>query len=197
MTLVTEVATRALKAAWFQKWFVHRRIRPEEYGARVHNHLTGRASYPLHGEILEAPVVERVRSHWGSYLLPVAFPEGCPAHPSYAAGHATVAGACVTILKAFFDESYVLAFPVVANADGTDLVPYEGPELTVGGELDKLAANIGIGRNGAGVHWRSDYAVSVALGEAVALSVLEEQKHCYNEDFQWTLTRFDGTTVNL
>ena len=30
-------------------------------------------------------------------------------HPAYGAGHATVAGACVTILKAFFDTSAVLA----------------------------------------------------------------------------------------
>ena len=27
-TLLAEVTTRALKAAWFQKWFVHRRLRP-------------------------------------------------------------------------------------------------------------------------------------------------------------------------
>src|SRR6185369_2242702 len=29
LSLVTEVATRALKAVWYQKWFVHRRLRPE------------------------------------------------------------------------------------------------------------------------------------------------------------------------
>src|SRR6185437_2656044 len=28
-TLLCEVATRALKAVWYQKWFVHRRLRPE------------------------------------------------------------------------------------------------------------------------------------------------------------------------
>jgi hypothetical protein len=197
MTLVTEVATRALKAAWYQKWFVHRRLRPEEFGARVHNRLTGRASYPLHEEILGSQAAERVRERWGTYLLPVAFPEGCPAHPSYAAGHATVAGACVTVLKAFFDESFQLSFPVVPDAEGTSLVPYDGPALTAGGELDKLAANVAIGRNGAGVHWRSDYAESIALGEAVAVGVLEEQKRCYNEPFELSLTRFDGTRVTI
>jgi hypothetical protein len=197
MTLVTEVATRALKAAWFQKWFVHRRLRPEEFGARVHNHLSGLATYPLSPEILESPVVEEIHSRFGSYLLPQAFPEGCPAHPSYAAGHATVAGACVTVLKAFFDESFTIVSPVVPSADGTELEPYVGPEITVGNELDKLAANVGIGRNGAGVHWRSDYSESIALGEAVAISVLQEQKLCFNEPFTCTLTRFDGTTITL
>jgi hypothetical protein len=46
-----------------------------------------------------------VHSLNGSYLMPMAFPEGCSQHPSYGAGHATVAGACTTILKAFFDET--------------------------------------------------------------------------------------------
>ena len=36
-------------------------------------------------------------------LLPMAFPEGSPMHPAYGAGHATVAGGCVTMLKAFFE----------------------------------------------------------------------------------------------
>ncbi len=42
LSLVTEVATRALKAVWYQKWFVHHRLRPEEYAGRVHNHHYGR-----------------------------------------------------------------------------------------------------------------------------------------------------------
>ena len=60
-----------------------------------------------------------------------------------------------------------------------------------------MAANVAIGRNGAGVHWRSDYTDSLKLGEAVALTVLEEQKACYNQSFRWTLTKFDGTTVTV
>jgi len=37
----------------------------------------------------------------GSSLLPLAFPEGSPLHPSYGAGHATVAGASVTSSRRF------------------------------------------------------------------------------------------------
>ena len=32
---LAEMATRALKAAWFHKWIVNLRLRPEEYGALV------------------------------------------------------------------------------------------------------------------------------------------------------------------
>jgi membrane-associated phospholipid phosphatase len=32
---------------------------------------------------------------------------GCPLHPSYPSGHATVAGACSVMLKAFFDENEI------------------------------------------------------------------------------------------
>jgi hypothetical protein len=197
LSLVTEVATRALKAVWYQKWSVHRRLRPEAMGGLVHQSRTGAASYPLNAEILNAKVLDRIHSAHGSYLLPVAFTEGSPTHPSYGAGHATVAGACVTILKAWFDEKFVLPGPVVPDSAGLTLVPYSGPALTVGHELDKLAANVAIGRNGAGVHYRSDYSESVRLGETVALTILEEQKSTYNETFSFTLTRFDGTTVTI
>ena len=109
----------------------------------------------------------------------MAFPEGSPTHPAYGAGHATVAGACVTILKAWFDENAPVANPVVASDDGEALVPYTGGDagrLTVGGELNKVAANIAIGRNMAGVHWRSDYFDSIRLGERVAICILEPAK---------------------
>ncbi len=197
LSLVTEVASRALKACWYQKWFVHRRLRPEAFGGLVHQTRTGMANRPIHPELLNASVLDHVYSANGSYLLPVAIPEGCPIHPSYAAGHATVAGACVTILKAWFDESTIIPHPVVPTPDGTTLVPYVGPSLTVGNELNKLAANVAIGRNTLGIHYRSDYWESLKLGEALAIGVLEEQKDTYNEGGAWTLTKFDGTTITI
>jgi hypothetical protein len=121
-------------------------------------------------------------------------------HPAYGAGHATVAGACVTILKAWFDESFVLPNPLQANAGGTALVPYTGMDagrITVGGELNKVAANISLGRNGAGVHWRSDYTESIKLGEQIAIGILQEQKLTYNEDYHMSLTKFDGTAITI
>ena len=111
-----------------------------------------------------------------------------------------MAGACVTVLKAWFDESHVLGEPVVPSAAGTALVPYTGPDanrLTVRGELNKVAANIAIGRNMAGVHWRTDYTASVRLGEEVAISVLRELKSVSHEDVSFTLSRFDGTTLRI
>src|SRR5262249_58631113 len=36
--LLPEVATRGLKATWNQKWFVHRRLRPEAFPRLVHPH---------------------------------------------------------------------------------------------------------------------------------------------------------------
>jgi hypothetical protein len=197
LSMLTEIATRALKAVWYQKWQVHRHLRPEAYGGRLHLRKIGFTPYPVHDEILSSPALDAVYRANRSYLLPMAFPEGSPTHPSYGAGHATVAGACTTMVKAFFDESFVIPHPVVPNSEGTALVPYSGPPLTAGNELDKVAANVGIGRNAAGVHWRSDYTQSLLLGEAVAISVLQEQKACYNQEFTWTLTKFDGTPITL
>lgn len=201
-TLLCEVSTRALKTVWNQKWFVHRRLRPEVFAERCDRRLYHGANYPVHSEILSSL---STNSRLGGYLpsgsafLPQAFPEGSPTHPSYGAGHATVAGACVTILKAMFDESFVIPNPVEADSTGQVLVPYSGSQnLTVGGELNKVAANVALGRNTAGVHWRSDATESMLLGEALAISILHEQKACYNETFNgYSLTKFDGTTITI
>jgi len=200
-TILCEVATRALHAVWYQKWQVHRRLRPEAFAARVHQTLNTGRTYPVHADILNSVSNSTRLGRYltsGNALLPMAFPEGSPTHPAYGAGHATVAGACVTILKAWFNESYVIANPVVPDFSGTTLLPYSGPALTIGGELNKIASNVAIGRNIAGVHWRSDATESLKLGEAVALSILKDQRATYNEAFRgFSLTKFDGTTVTV
>ena len=201
-TLLCEVSTRALKTVWNQKWFVHRRLRPEVFAARVDRTAFHGANYPVHQEILDSVASNARLGGYlggGNALLPQAFPEGSPTHPAYGAGHATVAGACVTILKAWFDESFVIPNPVEPDATGQVLVPYSGSEnLTVGGELNKIAANVALGRNTAGVHWRSDATESMLLGEKLAISVLKDQKLAYNEQFGgFTLTKFDGTTITV
>jgi hypothetical protein len=198
-TLVCEVSTRALKATWHQKWQVHRRLRPEEFGGRVHHQVTSNR-YPgvLHRDILESAAVDRVLSANGTGLMPMAFPEGSPTHPSYTAGHATVAGACVTILKWFYDERFIINQPVIPTPDGLDVVPYQGPPLTIGGELNKLASNIATGRNIAGVHWRSDARESLRLGEELAISILRDQRPLFPESYSGsTFTRFDGTKITV
>lgn len=207
-TLLCEVSTRALKAVWFQKWFVHRRLRPEVMAERVDRTLFAGAGYPVHSEILNSfNDSNRLKGFMpaGSALLPMAFPEGSPTHPAYGAGHATVAGACVTILKAWFNETTRLVDigldPLQPTDDGLSLVPYTGSDtgdLTVGGELNKIAANVALGRNVAGVHWRSDATESKKLGEAIAIGILKEQRACYNEVFNgFSLTKFDGTTITV
>ncbi len=208
INLVSEVATRALKAVWYQKWFVHRRLRPEAYAGLVHLFKIGKKpNYPIHPDAQNSSVLAKVFSHnekfnqgtGGTYLLPMAFPEGSPIHPAYGAGHATVAGTCVTILKALFDETYVIQNPMEPDpTDSTKLRKYNGEPLTVGGELNKLASNVAIGRNIAGVHWRSDATESLKLGEALAISILRDQKLTFNENFKgYTFTKFDGTKVTI
>jgi hypothetical protein len=181
-------------------------------------------------------------------------------HPTYGAGHATVAGACVTMLKAFFDtsaifvrvtetngtiragfyskakiiddvccgfeveagayrpiatknkdepcelkfDSYGIFKEVVTKAKNSDPekchAEYHGHKgkpcpLTLEGELNKLAANISIGRNMAGVHYFSDYYDSVRMGEEIAIGILEEQALGYQTDpFVMSIPTFDGQT---
>ena len=129
-----------------------------------------------------------------SYTLSGTYREGSPAHPSYPSGHSVVAGACCTILKLFFNaETLWSAIPglqstsinrkivpasvtgpvVEANDDGTDLQNYTGSDasqMSVWGEINKVGTNICMGRDWAGIHYRSDGIEGMKLGEQIAES---------------------------
>ena len=226
LSLVTEVATRALKAVRYQKFNVHRRCRPEAIAGRIHQwrhtqasslapvadlsdkicdtlhkvSLYNKAQNERYLAELDNPSEATTREFSADdvYLLPMAFAEGSPMHPSYGAGHATVAGACVTILKAFFDHGHVLPQPYAISKDGTGLCSVDhSMALTVEGELNKLAANISIGRDWAGVHFFTDYYESARLGEQIAIGILEEQKLTYGENFSMTVPLFDGGSIRI
>jgi len=258
LNLVTEVSTRALKAVRFQKFNNHIRLRPEALAARIEllrdPTPAALASTPpaltrdigaLMGSLTATLAEVRDGVGGGTYFLPMAFPEGSPMHPAYGAGHATVAGACVTILKAFFDTSAVLAktfsedpcnpgnlveavrFKRYSPERQSSITPsltipkdeailFRAPDLsssddaalkedttidrflTLEGELNKLAANISIGRNMAGVHYFTDYYDSVRMGEEIAIGILEEQALTYSTDpFVLSLPTFDGDVVRI
>jgi hypothetical protein len=198
LDLIARVSNHALKAAWYQKWVAHRRLRPEEFGGRIHNHITGAAQYPINSKLLDSQALASVFSQYGTYLCPQAFPEGCPTHPAYPGGNATFTAAGVTMLKAFFNESFVIPNPVVPSDDGLSLQPWTGEPLTVGNELNKLVFNAAFGRNTAGVHFRKDEVRGIALGESSAISVMTDFNATYNESFAgFSLTTFDGTSMTL
>ena len=255
-SMIGEVARRALLSVWYYKWNVHRRLRPEEFAGRIDEQLRlGAGPYPFFANpttSATATVLPRIAAlnstnpqdpqgagtvppqPEASYLLPQQFPEGCPVHPAYGAGHATVAGACVTLLKALFNDDLPLANlkhtdaagnqstyfqPVQPSADGRTLEVYTGTDaaqMTLGGELDKLASNVSLFRNIAGVHWRSDHTYSLLLGEAVAIDYLLDIVNTYSEEgsgtdsyanpplacdsrpaFSFTLRTFEGYRIRI
>ena len=250
LNLVTEVATRALKAVRFQKFNNHIRLRPEALAARIElvrrfDHLSDADKKCVSPTLLHAigkfshelketgtlhkvyELTQKGDQTKGTYLLPMAFPEGSPMHPAYGAGHATVAGACITILKAFFDTNAVLAksdgkiafkrgahhdqavffrapdikegYTSENSCERAKLIECEsGKFLTLEGELNKLAANISIGRDMAGVHYFSDYYDSLRMGEKIAIGILEEQALTYSTDpFVLSVPTFDGDIVRI
>jgi hypothetical protein len=211
---LAQMSTCALKAAWFHKWIKDLRLRPEEYGALVQANLTKSTPVPqaamaLHPDVLNSAVVPIIKSTYGSYLLPQAFPEGSPTHPCYPTGHGTVGGACITAMKFFFDGNTKMRpllnaarrDVVVPSSDGLSLDTYLGADrdsLDINGELNKLAYNISFGHGiHAGIHFRSSTYWSILLGEQVALSVLKDRANSYNEPFRITITKFDGTTATI
>jgi hypothetical protein len=201
---ITEVASKALNACWYQKWFVHLRPRPEATAGIVQLINSGKGSMTdvsLSPVILNSQGLQQSFNKYGTWLLSQAYPEGSPTHPAYPTGHGVVAGACITVIKFFFDGNFVIPNPVVPSSDGLSLLPYNGADaglLTVNGELNKLGHNVSFGHGiHAGIHWRSDTDTSLLLGEAVALSFLQDKARTYNERFTVELTKFDGTKATI
>lgn len=249
LSLVTEVATRCLKAARRQKFNFHRRARPERIGGLITLAAANPSALGTHTRaalqdmlVHLSEMLPLVAQHnekrinnpspdlqlgkqvkWldgknkgYNFLLPMAFAEGSPMHPAYAAGHATVAGGCVTMLKAFFRTLDDHGNPLPWKQEFGEFVPDQtcdqlerhGPssDLTVEGELNKLAANISIGRNMAGVHYYSDYYDSLRMGERVAVGILMEQlltyenlcaSNCSKEEVLLVFRSFDGDLIKM
>jgi len=210
---VVSVFDLAQTACWYRKWLVHRRLRPEEYAGRLEAERRGVASagaFPLPDSVRTSAARSRIVDAHGTHLLPQAYTEGSPTHPSYPAGHSGVAGATVTMLKALFDGTHTLppdamVVPVAdgtaagemagggtANVQTTRLAPVtdvSGDAIgatadavadlrdgttTVNDELNKLATNIALARNWAGIHYRSDGIEGFLLGEQVAVRYLQD-----------------------
>ena len=236
LTRVSEVAGRALAVVWHQKWEVHRRLRPEAYGGLMQMQAIGyppgpggtKRAYGLPDAAFTSEAAKALNSLSGNYFLPMAFTAGSPPHPAYGAGHATVAGACVTVLKAWLAEKTPLkkllkdhdvrnpyrpvppdtGVVVISQADAAGkLAPYTGAdvdEMTVEGELNKIACNVAMGRSMGGVHWRSDNTRSLRLGEQLAVELLRSESQDYAERRLpgntapiWTFTSFNGNAVTI
>src|ERR1700691_2477203 len=113
---LAEVATKELNACWYQKWFVHLRPRPESIGGIVQLIKNGQSSetdVTLSDVILNSVGLQQSFEKYGTWLLSQAYPEGSPTHPAYPTGHGAVGGACITVLKFFYDGNHVIADPQV------------------------------------------------------------------------------------
>ena len=211
-TMVAEVSRHALRAAWVQKWRKHLRLRPEAMAGRVVAEEAGNLPVgTVHADLLSSAVIQKVKDFnianggdpAGEAWLPLQYAEGSPTHPAYPAGHATIAGACSTLLKIMFaDGDWVTTTglaEIQATVDGLSTEAYPGADAgttTIHGEIDKLAHNVALGRDYAGVHYRSDS--ELALGEKVAIQYYKDQKALFNEEVSdVTFQGFDGTMITV
>lgn len=189
--LISRASHISMLTTWYNKWSYFR-LRPEAFGIAVEQTKNQNAQLGIHRDLLDSNVLDRIYQKYGSYLLPQAYPEGCPTHPSYPAGHATFSGAMTTILKAFFDENYEME-SFKPNDDGTELKPLKY-KLKVGDELDKLASNIATFRDAAGVHYPSD-SIGILIGEHIAIELLKEHIQRYPRKTYFSFHKRNGEKV--
>jgi membrane-associated phospholipid phosphatase len=195
----------ALVECWCMKW-THRARRPEEL-------LADQGSLHTLWHERFAPLLEP----WGG-RMPFPIVEGSPMHPTWPAGHPVIAGAAATVMKAFRANG---PWPVLraaallaaaghdnipggiaqASPDGNRLFPAQG-NLTVHGEIDRMAWAIGFGRLPLGVHLRDDVMTGLLVGQMAAVKVLRRERDEAAELglAPWgstTFAGFFGTTVTI
>jgi len=189
-SILVMACSLAVRTAFYHKFRLHTVLRPEEFGYNIETGVKGYDKSVLNMNA----ILTDVKNANGTLLMPVGYPEGAPCHPSYPSGHATIAGAGITVLKAFFKECSPISSPVVPSSDGTKLVP-DISILTIGGELDKLASNMSFGRNWAGIHYRMDAQFGITLGEEIAISILRDVKAGLNINWSPVITLHNGDTI--
>lgn len=207
---LAEIARHALKATWVQKWRHHIALRPEACAARVAMEIDGELpAGTVHADLISSATIAAVKAHnvaaggEDKPFLPVCAAEGSPLHPSYPAGHAAIAGACTTIIKLYIaDDAWsATGLSAVESLDGSSLTTYAGADasqMTIHGELNKIASNISLGRNMLGVHFRSDGDEGMKLGEKVAIQWFKDLKKQQNETIgDVTIVKFDGTSETV
>ncbi|CAH6419313.1 Hypothetical protein HVR_LOCUS515 [uncultured virus] len=192
---ISMIGRNALLAAWYVKWNTLF-LRPEAYGIEVERIFRNKRNrFGISPELLRNPVLQAVQKENGNTLLSQVYEEGSPNHPSTPSGHGAIAGACITILKFFFDVNFEMDV-FEPDADGQILIK-NGQKTTVGIELDKLATNIAIGRNWAGIHYWMDAISGIKLGEKVAISCLRDLIHKYPMKVRISFPRFNEKVVTI
>jgi hypothetical protein len=210
LSAIAEVSLGALRVAWNSKYNIGLKIRPEVMAHRidqiVNNVLTGGEfdtikNHLVHGQDTLAAVLAAN----SNYLLNMTYPEGSPTHPSYPAGHAVLAGACVTVMKAYFKthdaSNNPLLWPMQTqhSLDGLSRVDYnetDANQITISGEINKLGCNMSIGRNIAGVHYRADGDHGMDLGEQFAIKFLQSKLKEYISTYNGMITDFKLEKLN-
>lgn len=215
--LLSMAAKNSMNACWLWKWTLMY-PRPEEMAYQVHIRKKSELGIDFSSNILDSSILTDVSNcNFGNFLLPQAYINGSPNHPSYPSGHATYAGAMATILKAWFNcdssmNSYVgdtLRLETSQGGETTEPIQTEfydvsgvlhdvsGVLLKVEHEIDKLASNSAILRNVGGVHYRQDANSGLKLGEDVAIKTLENWVQNYNNNIIFRFRLRDGTIYEV
>lgn len=147
-------------------------------------------------EILNNPILAEFLTINGNHLLPQVYPEGSPLTPAFPSYYGVLAGAIITVLKFFFDCSVILNL-YKPDETGSNLVD-SGLESDVYSELNKLAANLALGRSWAGINYRFSGKLGIQLGEKIALCYLQKHVQNYPQTVKVYIKLYDGhvATVN-
>jgi hypothetical protein len=189
------IADKAILSAFNMQWNTMF-FRPEALGIEIERIYRNNSNeFLISPELLRNPVLKAIKSKNGNRLLSQAHYQGAPLHPSNHSEYAAIAGACITVLKFFFNTKCEIDI-YAPDSDGKKLVN-TGMKSTIEDELNKLACNIGISRMWAGVNYHKDIIRGLKLGEKIAINHLQCLLSKYPYDLNISFNRFNNKVVTL
>ena len=192
--LLAEGTSYAVRASYWQKYFVHRTVRPEAYGGLAHHRLAnGVSDYPLHDDFLRSEALKRSKAKYGTYLLSQTYPgvRRCtppiPAAPRSPGRHGPCSKRSSTRAGSFRSaDSPIRSIRPARALYGS---PAHGRR-----RAEQARGEQRLGRNWSGIHGAPTPLPRVAAGEAVAISILRNERRTFHEPFDgFTFTKFDGS----
>lgn len=190
-SLLTMIGRNALLVAWYIKWS-NMVPRPDQISLLLNK------TYSKNKESLNIftnPIFDKIYGKNKNILLPQCYNKGSNMCPSTPSEYATVAGACITVLKLIFDNNFEM------NVTTPDLVGFnlvnKNDKSTIGIELDKLAFNVAISQCWAGTNFAIDNIKGLKLGEAVAINCMKDVSNRYPDKINFKLKKFNGKFVSF
>lgn len=169
--LIEKINKKCEKIVYYMKWN-NPIICPENYSIEIERVRKEQGYNPnkFTQYLLYNPILKKVKSLQGNYLLSQASSKGCELSPPSPCFKTVLSSAFNTLLKVFYDLEKEMNVLIVTNGELFETAKV----TTVSEELNKLVRNISLAGCWSGSSFKEN-EYDIKLGEKIALCIIEKE----------------------